>query len=362
MFHGKRVAALAAVCAVSAGMCATAYGADSTFEMRRKVVSLLGIINTSNYQANVTREEFARMLVNASEYRQMSKAASNVAVFADVAVDSEYATDIRTASSNEWMSGYLGGNFKPDEYVTMRDAAKAALGLLGYTNTDFSGNLNENRLAKFSALSLDSNIYRDSDEVLTREDCINLFYNLMKADMKSGGQYGDKVFELTFNTDGEVNTSSILDNSLKGPKILNQGYRNLKDLVPFSLDKATMFFNGESSDENEINDYAEVIYYHEATKTIFAYSDAAEDKGATKGRIKAIYYDAKDPFTPVSVRLNTYNQEDEDGDLFYLNSTELQYLFSVYGDYRVGDDIAIVWEKSGSSDNATYTAVDVVEY
>lgn len=361
MIQGKKITVLAAVCAVSAGMCTTAYAADSTFEMRKKVVSLLGILTTSNYDANVTREEFARMLVNASEYRQVSKAASNVSVFADVSSDSEYATDIRTVSSNEWMTGYLGGKFKPEEPVTMRDAAKAALGLLGYTNEDFTGNLIENRMAKFSALSLDSNIYRDSNEVLTKEDCINLFYNLMKADQKSGGQYGSRIFELTYNSDGEVNTSSILDNSLKGPKILDQGSRNLKHLVPFSLDKAVMFLNGEASDEIEINDYATVVYYHEETKTIFAYSNDGENKGATEGRIKAIYYDSSDPFTPVSVVLNTHHQDNsDDGDTFAIKGSELQYLFSVYGDFQVGDDVAIVWEKSGNDENATYTAVDVV--
>ena len=28
--------------------------------------------------------------------------------------------------------------------------------------------------------------------------------------------------------------------------------------------------------------------------------------------------------------------------------------------YQVGDDVAIVWEKSGNAENASYTAVDVV--
>ena len=361
MNRGKAMAVLAAVCAVSAGMTATAYGAESTFEMKKKVVSLLGILTTSDRNAEVTREEFAGMLVKASSQRQSYGAPVSGAVFADVSADSQYASAIRTASSNEWMSGFLGGNFKPEEGVTLSDAAKGVLGLLGYTNEDFSGNLNGNRMAKFSALSLDSGIFRNQDEVLTREDCIHLFYNLMKAQMKEGGQYGSKVFDLTYNSDGEVNTSSILDNSLKGPKILNQGSRNLKHLVPFSLDKAVMFLNGESSDEIEINDYATVVYYHEETKTIFAYSSDGENKGATDGRIKAIYYSASDPFTPVSVVLNSHDQENaEDGDVFTINGSELQYLFSVYGDYGVGDDVAIVWEKSGTEENPTYTVVDVV--
>ena len=216
-------------------------------------------------------------------------------------------------------------------------------------------------MAQFKKLSLDSNIYRGMDEVLTREDCINLFYNLMKAQTKNGGQYGTQVFELTYNSDGEINTSSILDNSLKGPKILSHDSRNLDDLVPFDLDDAIMFLNGEASDEIEINDYATVVYYHEETKMIFAYSNDGDNKGATEGRIKAIYYDSSDPFTPVTVVLNTYHQDNADnGDEFQLTSSEMQYLFSVYGEFQVGDDVAIVWEKSGNAENASYTAVDVV--
>ena len=324
MRRGKIIAVSLTVCAVGAGMTVNAYAASTTFEMRKKAVSLLGIITTSNYQANVTRGEFAELLVKASDYKEAANAAGTVSVFVDVSSKSQYSAAIRTAATNSWMSGYLGGNFKPDEGVTMRDAIKAVLGVLGYTNEDFSGSLQESRLAKFKSLSLDSGIYRDLDEVLTREDCINLFYNLMKAKTKEGNQYGSKVFDLTYNSDGEINTSSI-------------------------------------SDESEINDYATVLYYHEETKMIFACSNGGENKGATEGRIKAIYYDSSDPFTPVKVVLNTdYQDNGGEGDEFQISGSELQYLFSVYGEFEVDDKVAIVWEKSGSDENATYTVVDVV--
>ncbi len=96
--------------------------------------------------------------MKASDYRESANAAGTVSVFADVSAKSQYSTAIRTAATNSWMSGYLGGNFKPDEGLTMRDAVKAVLGVLGYTNEDFSGSLQESRLAKFKALSLDSGI------------------------------------------------------------------------------------------------------------------------------------------------------------------------------------------------------------
>ena len=54
MRRGKIIAVSLTVCAVGAGMTVNAYAASTTFEMRKKAVSLLGIITTSNYQANVT--------------------------------------------------------------------------------------------------------------------------------------------------------------------------------------------------------------------------------------------------------------------------------------------------------------------
>lgn len=362
MMYGKKVVALAAVCAMTAGVTSTAYAATSTFEMRKKAVNMLGIMSTGDLQANVSRAEFARMLVNASEYRHTAGSSSNVSVYADVLSTSEYASSIRTVSANSWMSGYLGGNFKPDQGVTLREASRAVLTLLGYSNDDFAGNINENRMAKFSALGLDTNIKKDSNEVLTRTDCVNLFYNLMKAKTKTGAKYGTQVFSLGFTSEGEINMSTILDSSIKGPKLLGDyGEKELDDIVPFSLKNASLFLDGYSSDEDEINDNALIVYYHEETKTVFAYSDDGENKGATEGEIQAIYYDSTDPFTPVSVILDTENQEyAEDGDVFKLNSSEIQYLFSIYGDFKVGDDVVIIWEKNGIGENATYTAIDVV--
>ena len=46
MRRGKIIAVSLTVCAVGAGMTVNAYAASTTFEMRKKAVSLLGIITT----------------------------------------------------------------------------------------------------------------------------------------------------------------------------------------------------------------------------------------------------------------------------------------------------------------------------
>ncbi len=365
--QGRHLAAVTAVCAVSVVMTVAdtghAYGAVTNYEMKKKVVSLLGIMPTGDQEAYVTRGEFAHMLMRASEYRHGAGTANAVSVYADVAANHEYATAIRTVATQEWMTGFLGGNFKPEQHVTAGEAARAVLAMLGYTNTDFAGNIQENRMAKFDELGLSDNIHRQSQEVMLRRDCVNLFYNLMKAQTKSGGQYGTKVFDLSFGTEGEVNMSSILDDSLKGPKLLDAYGYALDDLVPFSLKNANLFLDGYTATEDEINNNGVVVYYHESTKTVFAYSDDGDTKGASEGRIVAIYYNTDDPFTPVTVILDSNDQDfstSDEGDAFRLNASEIQYLFSIYGEFGVGDDVAIVWEKNGSGENATYTAIDVV--
>ena len=357
MLRGQYMAGLACLCAVSTVMTTTAYAATTTYDMRKKAVSLIGIMNEVDRKATVSRAEFARMLVNASTYADVTGTTSNVSVYADVSASSEYASAIRTAAANEWMVGYLGGNFKPDQGITLREAARSVLTMLGYSNSDFVGNINENRLRKFSELALDTNLYLEANEVLTREDCIHLFYNLMKAKSKNGGQYGSQTFGLKYGSDGEINLSSILDKSIKGPKLMDDYLTSLNSMVPFNTKNATFFMDGEACEEMDICDHALVIYYHESTKTIFGYSEYGNKKGASKGEVKAIYYDANDPFTPVTVELDSDDQENEEGgDVFQLSASEIQYLFSMYGEFRVGDDVYIVWEKNGNN----YTAIDVV--
>ena len=84
MLRGSYMAGLACICAVSTVMTSTAYAATTTYDMRKKAVSLLGIMNEGSRNLTVARGEFSRMLVNASEYAAVTGTTSNVSVYADV--------------------------------------------------------------------------------------------------------------------------------------------------------------------------------------------------------------------------------------------------------------------------------------
>ena len=373
-------ASLAAVTAVTAAAPMTVNASTSTanFDMRKKVVDLLGILSVTDYTGQVTRSEFAKMLVNASSYRE-NLPVSSVSVFADVPMNHENAVYIRIAASQGWMSGFLGGMFKPDDYITYKDASKAFLTMLGYADSDFTGDLATSRISKFNYLELNEKVSRQPDEVLNQTDCVNIFYNLLKAKKKDSNEIYGAVLGCELNSDGEINPITILDDERKGPILVRKGF-SVSESVPFSTENANVFLNGVASSLAAVNQSQRecgfaVIYYNVKPKTIWAYTTSGWDDEdgvgnyiLVKGEVKNIYYKSTDVITPTSIELEVDLNDSSDSELIdgdgtitiALNSSQLQYLFSIYGSVQVGDEVVVVCQ--GSSGSNSYTAVDAIEY
>ena len=263
------------------------------------------------------------------------------------------------------MTGYLGGKFKPDENITMQEAVKAVLALLGYTNEDFGSNQAANRLAKASYLELDEEIGKTGAEVLSRFDCVNLFYNLMKTNTKENEGKAETsstvyaaVLDFTLTSDVEINPLEALESKLKGPIAVKD--RSLKSILPFSLSKASFYLDGESASADELEDGAVVIYYNTTSRAVYGYSESGNGgRGATKGTLDAIYYKSSDVMIPTSIVV--------DGVEYELATSDMQFAFSVYGDLKVGDEIIVIWENKTASavdddnDNPEYKLIDYIE-
>lgn len=360
---------------------ALANTSSANFDMRKQVVTLTGIMDVTDYTGKVTRGDFARMLVNASSYRENLPSAS-VSVFTDVPSANPNAVYIRIAASQGWMTGFLGGLFKPDEYITYKDAVKAALTMLEYTDEDFTGDLASSRISKFNYLELNEEINRQPSEVLNQTDCMNIFYNLLKTKKKNSSEIYGAVLDCELNSDGEINPITILDDERKGPILVRKGF-SVAQSVPFDTDNANVFLNGTASTLANVKASQQdsgfaVVYYNVKSKTIWAYTTRGWDDDELtgnnayvllKGEVKNIYYKSTDVMTPTSIRLEI-DEDNSDGDFgesgldsegyltINLDSTQLQYLFSIYGSIEVGDEVVMVCSKNGSS----YTAVDAIEY
>lgn len=338
--------------------------ASDNYELRKRVVRMSGIMGVTGEENGVTRGEYARMLVNASSYRSTALQTSATAVFSDVPADSAYASAVRIAAENGWMSGYLGGMFRPDQQITLQEAIRGILALLGYTDEDFSGNQINGRWAKYNYLDLGENISKEPLEVLTKRDCVNLFYNLLCTETAGGKAYCT-VLGYELSDDGEVNPLTIADNELKGPKLVTRSH-SLDDSVPFGLDEATFYLDGDMAGLSAVKQAKEngfvVIYYNIASKTIWAYgpertASANSSMVAVSGEISGIYYSSSNVMTPTTVTLEGDSRE------FRLKDSEVQFGFSIYGDMKVGERVILVCEATGGADgDMSYTVIDYLEY
>ena len=376
---------LAAAAAISPILSITAWAdniSTANFNLRQQVVKLTGIMEISSFRESVTRADFAKMLVKASGYRE-NLPTSNVSVYADVPATDPNAVYIRIAAREGWMSGYLGGKFKPEDPVLYKDAVKAILTMLGYTDDDFTGDLVSSRISKFNYLELNEDVSRQAADEVNQTDCMNIFYNLLKAKKKDSNEIYGTILDCELNSDGEINPITILDDERKGPILVHKNF-SVSQSVPFDTEDANVFLNGVASTLSAVKSAQQqagfaVLYYNVKSKTIWAYTtmgwDNDDNSGNNsyillKGEIKNIYYKSTDVMTPTSVRIevdqansddsfDTSEDVDSDGYLtISLDSSELQYMFSIYGDLEVGDDVVLVCNRNGSS----YTAVDALEY
>ena len=376
---------LAAAAAISPILSITAWAdniSTANFNLRQQVVKLTGIMEISSFRESVTRADFAKMLVKASSYRE-NLPTSNVSVYADVPATDPNAVYIRIAPREVWMSGYLGGKFKPEDPVLYKDAVKAILTMLGYTDDDFTGDLVSSRISKFNYLELNEDVSRQAADEVNQTDCMNIFYNLLKTKKKDSNEIYGTILDCELNSDGEINPITILDDERKGPILVHKNF-SVSQSVPFDTEDANVFLNGVASTLSAVKSAQQqagfaVLYYNVKSKTIWAYTtmgwDNDDNSGNNsyillKGEIKNIYYKSTDVMTPTSVRIevdqansddsfDTSEDVDSDGYLtISLDSSELQYMFSIYGDLEVGDDVVLVCNRNGSS----YTAVDALEY
>ena len=376
---------LAAAAAISPILSITAWAdniSTANFNLRQQVVKLTGIMEISSFRESVTRADFAKMLVKASSYRE-NLPTSNVSVYADVPATDPNAVYIRIAAREGWMSGYLGGKFKPEDPVLYKDAVKAILTMLGYTDDDFTGDLVSSRISKFNYLELIEDVSRQAADEVNQTDCMNIFYNLLKTKKKDSNEIYGTILDCELNSDGEINPITILDDERKGPILVHKNF-SVSQSVPFDTEDANVFLNGVASTLSAVKSAQQqagfaVLYYNVKSKTIWAYTtmgwDNDDNSGNNsyillKGEIKNIYYKSTDVMTPTSVRIevdqansddsfDTSEDVDSDGYLtISLDSSELQYMFSIYGDLEVGDDVVLVCNRNGSS----YTAVDALEY
>ena len=201
------------------------------------------IEDTGNLDKPVTRAEFSKFIIRASKFRENTSEFITEDVCNDVYSITPYAPYIKKALEEGYMFTYLGGFFKPDEFVTYNDLSRACLALLSYKNEDFRGNQVIGRNLKFKSLGLDENIDKNDSDILTKKDIIYGIYNTLKEKVKdSENIYGKTVFpDLIIDGDKEINASEYIKNDVTGPFFAKK-YDDLN--LDFELNSNNVYING----------------------------------------------------------------------------------------------------------------------
>ena len=270
---------------------ASAAGNANTAVQLSVTLGAMDSSQTAALNAVVTRGALARMLVSYSTYRESVGSQGTVGtLFSDLPGSSAWAPYVRIAVQNSWMNGYTDGTFRPNNAVTLEEACTAVLKLMGYKMTDLSGSFPDAQLNKASEIGLRDQIDRSRGEVLNYEECALLFYNALTASTASGSAYGTSLGFTVSN--GQVDTSSVLLSSLKGPFVADSSTQ-----LPFT--PASIYRNDKASDSAELNRY-DVYYYSESLQTVWIYTRRAA------GRITAVSPSASAP-TAVTVAGVSYS-------------------------------------------------------
>ena len=288
----KRILAFLLAVSIAVSVLVLPVSAASINNTALQTAITLGAVPTGQeLSANITRGAFAKMLVSFSTYRESVGAQGTVGtLYRDVPGTSQWAPYIRIAVQQGWMNGYTDGSFRPDNTVTLEEACAAVLKLLSYKTTDLTGSFPQAQLNKAQQIGLRDQLTCTQGQAMTYEQCTLLLYNALRANTASGSAYGSSLGFTVSN--GQVDTSSVLLKSRKGPFVAEEGTQ-----LPFT--PVSVYRNDKVSASAELNKY-DVYYYSESLQTVWIYTRRAA------GRITAVSPSASAP-TALTVAGSNYS-------------------------------------------------------
>lgn len=338
----NRLIALCAALCLVLPLGTGALAAQST-DTALETVKVLGIMvgdenGNMNLSSPVTRAEFVKMMTAASAYQDTVGSGYGSSLFKDVKSSHWAGEYIRLGVEQGWFNGYVDGTFRPDSSITLEEGCTALLRLLGYDSGSLAGSFPTAQLSKSSAIGLLDDLAAVQGQVLTRQDCVTLFYNLLTTQTSSGSVYGATLGYTI--TNGEVDYSALVAADTKGPYVASSGSLEL----PFRTDNVAVYRNGSASDLSAVKQY-DVYYYNANLRTVWLYSSRVT------GTLTAV---SPNRAAPSSVTV---------AGVSYDIGTSAAYKLSSQGGFADGDTVTLLLGMNGEVvDVITAQASDSVYY
>lgn len=326
----KRVfSAALTLCLTLSLLCTGAEAAGSS--AKQEAVQALGILTAGDsLTSQVTRAQFAQMLVAASPYKDAAEG-YGASLFKDLKGDHQASGYVRIAIEQGWMSGYIDGTFRPDQAITLEEGCSALLKVLGYDPSTLKGAFPAAQLAKASSIGLLDDVSAQRGSKLTRQDCVDLFYNLLTAKTSAGVVYGTTLGYTV--TNGQVDYSALVTADTKGPYVAESTALSL----PFT--PGTVYYNGVASSLSAVQQY-DVYYYNANMSTVWVYHDRVTGT-----------------LTGVSPSKTAPTAATVAGVSYQLGTTEAAYQLSSQGSFQEGDMVTLLLGMNGE----VVQAIDAAE-
>ncbi len=274
-------------------------------------------------ERGVTRSEFTKLLIAASPYKDAVGESANTDPYPDVSFRSWYAPYVRAAVDAGLVKGDEQGWFHPMDPITLQEGATMAVRLLGYQDGDFNAPWPAGQMALYRSLELDAGVSAQTGaDLLTRQDCLHLFYNLLCAPTKNAQSYVNLLGH-TLDQNGEVDVAALFQVEQEGPVPLTVGWEYL---IPFPVDDALVYRDGERAELSELREW-DLVYWAKDQAILFAVSQGTMGQLAQSLEgpivVETSLWDEQLPFP-----LSEVQQVTRDGQ--YANRDDIQYWDVVY--------------------------------
>lgn len=189
--------------------------------------------NVFSPDRNVTRAEFAKMIVEATltpaQQNALDFDLSNVQNYKDINEKDWYFRYVTIAINNNYMQGFEDGTFRPNKEITYSQIAKIVTKALGHTYLTESDPRGWDALyldKAFSENLFDHVKFDSPSQNAIRGDVANIIWNTLKADQWHMIQRNDVEGFTYINTGHNLFTSRIVDHVLIEDASI-QGYKEI---------------------------------------------------------------------------------------------------------------------------------------
>lgn len=321
-------------------------------------------------EMKVTREQFAKIMVEALGLADAAKATQSAPLFTDIESSRWSAGYISVAIGEGILKGYPDGTFRPTKEVSYAEAVTMLVRGLGYKDEFLSGAAwPHNYIAKAASEGVTSHVDFDTTGTADRGSVAVMVNNTLDADTISASEYANATFgNTTYSKSGKtlledkLEITKVEDATITGtPKVdkdVDEDQIEFRadddyDSLDIKEDKEVIFDVKEGIELNSylgetvnvyINDDEEVVYFEETSRDTDAFYGVVDVESSA---IEAITKDDEKVEKALDEELTIIDAEGDDKDYDLADEDELK----VYVDNKEVDfdDFAEMVKESGNT-------------